>query len=203
MIFKATFTRRATLATLAGSVISTVLPGTTWALTSSEARSLVDKLTAEVMRVINSGVTGEPMYREFEKIFAKYADVRVIARRTLGVEWKLASSSQQTAYVAAFRGYMARKYGKRFKEFIGSEIIVTGARKEKSFYVVDSTVKLAGSSPFEVNWLVSDRSGKDLMFNLIIEGINMLLSEREEIGLMLDKNGGNLDKLVSELKRAG
>jgi phospholipid transport system substrate-binding protein len=98
---------------------------------------------------------------------------------------------------------LARKYGKRFREFIGAEITVTGSRPEKSFYVVDSIVKLAGQSPFEVNWLISDKSGKDLMFNLIIEGINMLRSEREEIGLMLDQNGGNIDKLITQLRTAG
>ncbi len=199
---RALYSRRTTLATLAGGA-AILMAAPAVALNASQARSLVDDLTAEVMRVINSGKTGAPMYREFESVFAKYADVPIIARSTLGVTWRSASSSQKKAYVAAFRGYMARKYGKRFKEFIGSDIKVTGSRKEKSFYVVDSTVRLAGTSPFQVNWLVSDKSGKDLMFNLVIEGINMLRSEREEIGLMLDKNGGNVDKLITALKKAG
>lgn len=202
MISRTTFNRRTVLATAACATASLLAPAAV-ALNASQARTLVDQLTNEVMKVINSGKTGEPMYRDFEKIFAKYADVPIIARRTLGVAWRSASPKQQEAYVAAFRGYMARKYGKRFREFIGSEIKVTGSRKEKSFYVVDSTVKLNGSAPFEVNWLVSDKSGKDLMFNLVIEGINMMLSETEEIGLLLDQNGGNIDRLVQALKKAG
>jgi phospholipid transport system substrate-binding protein len=175
MISRATLNRRTVLATAVGATASLLAPAA-MALNASQARTLVDKLTNEVMTVINSGKTGAPMYRDFEKIFAEYADVPIIARSTLGVAWRSASASQQKAYVAAFRGYMARKYGKRFREFIGSEIKVTGSRKEKSFYVVDSTVKLNGSAPFEVNWLVSDKSGKDLMFNLVIEGINMMRS---------------------------
>ena len=195
MLNRAVISRRAALATMAGGVAVALAPPAL-ALNADEARRLVDRLTGDVMSVINSGKSESAMYTEFERIFAKYADVPIIAQTTLGVAWRSASASQRTAYVAAFRGYMARKYGKRFREFIGSEITVTGSHPEKSFYVVDSIVKLAGQAPFEVNWL-------DLMFNLVIEGINMLRSEREEIGLMLDQNGGNIDKLVNQLRTAG
>ena len=41
--------------------------------------------------------------------------------------------------------------------------------------------------PFEVDFLVSEQSGKPLVFNLIIEGVNMLLVERQEIGALLDR----------------
>lgn len=202
MLNRAVVSRRAALATMAGGVAVALAPPAL-ALNADEARRLVDRLTGDVMSVINSGKSESAMYTEFERIFAKYADVPIIAQTTLGVAWRSASASQRTAYVAAFRGYMARKYGKRFREFIGSEITVTGSHPEKSFYVVDSIVKLAGQAPFEVNWLVSDKSGQNLMFNLVIEGINMLRSEREEIGLMLDQNGGNIDKLTNQLRTAG
>jgi phospholipid transport system substrate-binding protein len=202
MLSRAVFTRRSAMAGAAG-VATWALAPAAFALNASQARTLVDRLTNDVMTVINSGKTGNPMFREFERIFAKYADVPIIARSTLGIAWRSTSANQQKAYVAAFRGYMARKYGKRFKEFIGSEIKVTGSRKEKSFYVVDSTVRLAGTTPFQVNWLVSDKSGSDRMFNLVIEGINMMRSEREEIGLMLDQNGGDVNKLITALKTAG
>ncbi len=202
MLNRAIISRRTALATMAGGVAVTLAPPAL-ALNADEARKLVDRLTDDVMSVINSGASETAMFAEFERIFAKYADVPIIAQTTLGVAWRSASASQRTAYVEAFRSYMARKYGKRFREFIGSEIMVTGSRPEKSFFVVDSTVKLAGQAPFEVNWLISDKSGRDLMFNLIIEGINMLRSEREEIGLMLDQNGGDINKLITQLRTAG
>ena len=202
MLNRAIMSRRTAMTTVAGGLALTLAPPT-MALNAGEARSLVDRLTAEVISVINSGKPEAAMFPEFERIFAKYADVPIIAQTTLGVAWRSASASQRTAYVQAFRGYMARKYGKRFREFIGAEITVTGSRPEKSFYVVDSIVKLSGQSPFEVNWLISDKSGKDLMFNLIIEGINMLRSEREEIGLLLDQSGGNIDRLIAQLRTAG
>ena len=54
--------------------------------------------------------------------------------------------------------------------------------------------------PFEVDFLVSDRSGQPLVFNLIIEGVNMLLAERQEIGALLDRNSGNIDALIDDLR---
>ena len=53
--------------------------------------------------------------------------------------------------------------------------------------------------PFEVDFLVSDRSGQPLVFNLIIEGVNMLLAERQEIGALLDRNSGNINALIDDL----
>ena len=107
------------------------------------------------------------------------------------------------AFTLAFRGYISRKYGKRFREFIGGKLEVQEARKVKSFYEVKATAFLRGESPFEIVFLVSDKSGRDLFFNMLIEGVNLLATERTEIGAMLDKRKGNLDQLIRDLKKAG
>ena len=54
--------------------------------------------------------------------------------------------------------------------------------------------------PFDVDFLVSDQKGRPLIFNLIIEGVNMLLAERQEIGALLDRNLGKIDALIGDLK---
>ena len=63
-----------------------------------------------------------------------------------------------------------------------------------------SVANLLGEGPSDLRWHVSDKSGKNLFFNIIIEGVNMLASERTEIGALLDRNGGDIDRLVAELK---
>jgi phospholipid transport system substrate-binding protein len=50
-----------------------------------------------------------------------------------------------------------------------------------------------------VTFLISDRSGSDKFFNMFIEGVNMLLTERAEIGAMLDRRRGDIDALIAEL----
>ena len=80
---------------------------------------------------------------------------------------------------------------------------VEGARQVKNFYEVNAVAKLRGQAPFAVTFLVSDRSGQDKFFDLLIEGISLLRTERTEIGAMLDRRGGDIDALIADLQRAG
>ncbi len=195
--------RRAALLSLAAAAAVPFLSTSAFALTKVEAEDLISLLSSEIFDVINSGKSEKAMYRDFEKIFVRYADVPIIARSSLGVARRTASAAQMRSYTSAFQGYVARKYGKRFREFIGATINVTRARKTKRGYLVTTNVTFVGNPPFIVEWQVSDASGKRKMFDLIIEGISMLTLERQEIGNMLDRRGGDLNKLISHLKKAG
>lgn len=194
-------TRRTTIVALASTLVLAGLPAQ--ALTTNEARALIQKLVDDINKVINSGKSETAMFRDFERIFTKYGDVPIIAQKVMGRDWRRATPAQRTAFTKAYAGYMSRKYGRRFREFIGGSIEVKSARPVKSFFEVISIAKLQGSAPFEVRWLVSDKSGQTKMFNLFIEGINMLKSEGTEIGAMLDKRGGDINRLIRDLKTAG
>jgi phospholipid transport system substrate-binding protein len=190
--------RRSVVLSLAGLVA--FAPTMASALTEVQASQLIDKVVLDLNRIISSGKSEVGMYPDFERLFNTYADVPIIAQSALGVQWRSASSSQQSAYIAAFRTYMARKYGKRFREFIGGKITVTGLKKFTWGYLVNSTANLPGSSPFALDWQVSDKSGASKMFNIYIEGISLLTTERTEIGAMLDKRNGDLNRLIADLK---
>jgi phospholipid transport system substrate-binding protein len=192
--------RRALMAGLATVTALAALPQTAAALTADAAKTLVDKTVGDINSIINSGKSESAMLKDFEKLFASYADVPAIARSVLGTAARSASKGQMSAYTKAFQGYISRKYGRRFREFIGGRIEVADARALKSYFEVISTAYMTGESPFEVRWHVSDKSGKSLFFNIIIEGVNMLASERTEMGALLDKRGGDLDRLIADLK---
>lgn len=191
------------LAAGAALTVTGLTSGRAFALTTDEASRLIDRVIGDINRVINSGKSEAQMFPEFERIFSRYADVPVIARSVLGVAARQASQSELNAFTQAFQGYIARKYGRRFREFIGGEIKVNEARQVKTFYEVKTTALLRGQSPVEVVFLVSDRSGKDKFFNIFIEGVNMLASERTEIGAMLDKRRGDIGALTRDLRSAG
>ena len=176
------------------------LPDMAMAMTTERAKTLVDALVADINGVIASGKSEQDMYTEFERIFARYADVPTIASYAMGVDARRATPAQMREFTTVFQLYISVKYGRRFREFIAGQIEVQGAREVKSFYEVKSLAVLRGQAPFEVTFLVSDRSGKDLFFNLFIEGINMLLTERTEIGAMLDRRGGDIDAMIADLR---
>ena len=197
-------TRRGFLALVgAGASALALRPVGALALNTEQSRALIERALAEVYAVINSGQAPAQMYRQFETIFARYADVGIIARSALGPAARQVGGAQLAAYQQAFQGYIGRKYGKRFREFIGSRIEVTGARPLKSFFAVTSVAYLNGRAPMQVEWHVSDKSERDLFFNIIIEGVNMLASERAEIGAMLARRKGDIAALTADLQGAG
>jgi phospholipid transport system substrate-binding protein len=191
--------RRAVLV-LAGAALSlgTAAPAA-FAVSLSEAERLVDRLVADVNAVIASGKSESRMLDDFEKIFQAYADVPTIARYSLGSDARSASPAQLAAYTDAFATYIARKYGRRFREFIGGRIEVLEARNVPNGVEVQTTAILVGQSPFRVDFWVSDASGRTKFFNIIIEGVNMLLSERSEIQAMLDQRRRDIDRLIADL----
>jgi phospholipid transport system substrate-binding protein len=195
-----TLSRRGFGLALVAAAALTALPRPAMALTADAAKSLVDKTVADINGIINSGKGEAGMLKDFERLFTRYADVPTIARSVLGTAARSASKGQLSAYTKAFQGYISRKYGRRFREFQGGQIDVAEARAVKSYYEVISTARLPGDAPFEVRWHVSDKSGKSLFFNIIIEGVNMLASERTEMGALLDQRGGDLDRLIADLK---
>lgn len=173
------------------------------ALSGGEARSLIDAVVNDIHRVINSGMPLQATLKEFENIFVNYADVQAIARSALGPPARTASPKQLRAFTDAFSGYIARKYGKRFREFKGGVIEVTEARKRNRFHEVHAIARLRGREPLAMSFVVSDRSGKTLFVDILIEGISLLKSERVEIGVLLDRQGGDVDRLVTALNSIG
>jgi len=170
-----------------------------FAFKKSDAEKLIKNLTNDVLGAVNEHKSEDIMFSRFEEIFSKYADVPLIARKALGPTWRGASKAQRSAYVSAFRGYMARYYGKRFEEFLGSEIIVSNSRKTSGGFLVGSNIILKDGSSYQAQWHVIDARGKYLMYNLFLEGVSVLSDVRVQIGSMLDKRAGSIDRLIEHL----
>lgn len=192
--------RRNFLTTLSALGVS-VVAAPAFALNEDSASKLINNLVGDINSVIDSGKSETAMYGEFERIFQRYSDTSYIAAYAMGVDARRASAAQKNAFSNAFQSYIAKKYGSRFREFIGGRLEVTGVKKVKKWYEVSCVAYLRGQSPFEVTFHVSDRSGRDLFFNMFIEGVNLLLTERTEIGAMIDRNGGDIDKMIADLKK--
>ncbi|MDU8943940.1 MlaC/ttg2D family ABC transporter substrate-binding protein [Ovoidimarina sediminis] len=172
-----------------------------FALNDAQAAALVNRVVAEINGIINSGRSESAMLGQFEQVFRRYADVPNVARATLGPDARSASQSQLNAFSEAFAVYLSRKYGRRFREFIGGEIQVIGAKQVKRWHEVETVAKLPGQAPFSVVFRVSDRSGRDLFFDIVIEGISLVRTEQTEIGAILDKNRGSIDGMIQDLRR--
>lgn len=195
--------RRSLLLGSGATVATATFAMPAFAISKASSQKLVEALIARVLKVVNANISDAKRFAEFEKIFATYADVPLIARKSLGTAYKSASASQKTAYVNAFKGYMARSYGGRyFQEFIGAKIDVTSVKKGPGGYLVNTRVSFKTGAPISAQWHVISSGGKDKMYNIFVEGVSILTDTRTQIGAMLDRRGGNLDKLIAHLKTA-
>ena len=193
----ASTSRRAFLA--GGAALAAALAAPAQAQDTASARALVEQLVANVNAVIASGQSEDRMIAQFAQVFLAYADAPTIARYSLGADARSATPDQLARYTQAFANYLAEKYGRRFREFIGGQVVVQDARAVPNGIEVTTTAIFQNQAPFRVDFQVSAASGQLRFFNLIVEGVNMLLSERTEIQAMLDQRGGNLDQLIADL----
>jgi len=195
--------RRVFLSLAAAFAAAAIQPTRIWAtMTMDAATNVVARLVGELYTVINSGRPEAQMYSEFEDLLDRYADMPIIAQSVLGADWRRASDGQRRTFVNVFKAYISRKYGSRFRDLVGGRIEVEGSRTIRSFFEVTSVAHLRGEAPFEIVWLVSDGSGEARSFNLIIEGINLRTTEAEEVGALLDRNRGDIDAMIADLRNA-
>ena len=171
-----------------------------YSLERVKAEDLIKNISYEVNNVISSGLDEETVIVQLEDIFKKYADTNIMALTTLGATRRIASQAQLNEFKEAFQIYFLNKYARRFRELRDGKISIISSRLVRSSVEVKTRIRLIDWAPFEVIWLVSDRSGEVKIFNIIIDGINLLSSERTEIGVMLDNRKGDIDLLSSDLR---
>ncbi len=181
----------------------TLRMATALAADDGEARALIEAAVNDIRGAINSGLSDEALLRRFERIFLDYADVQAMARSVLGPPARTASRQQLRAFTDAFSGYMARKYGRRFRDFKDAAIEVTEVRKMKRFHEVRAIARRGGKEPLEASFVVSGRSGKFRLIDIVFEGISLLKAERVEMQALLDRQGGDVDRLVAALNGSG
>ncbi|WP_114287661.1 MlaC/ttg2D family ABC transporter substrate-binding protein [Candidatus Halocynthiibacter alkanivorans] len=189
--------RRQFVAGLAAfGAVFTAVPA--FAYSSADATNLIGKVVRDINRIINSGQPETVMLSDFENIFRDYADVPIIARSALGPPARSLSASQLADFTTSFQGYISRKYGRRFREFVGGKMEVKSAKAVKSFFEVKCLATLKGQPPFEVIFVVAGRSGR--FIDMEIEGVSLLKAERAEVGAMLDNRRGDVRRLTADLR---
>ena len=115
--------RRTVLMGLSALALAPAMPAA--ALSTSEANALIEQVSSEVLAIVNGGGPTSQVLSKFEAMFNRYADVTFIGRAVIGAPWRSASQSEQQAFIAAFRGYLSRKYGKQFGDYKGASVKIT------------------------------------------------------------------------------
>jgi len=198
------FLNRTALAVFAG-VTAGLAPSLSHALSEDEATAHVQMTIDEIMALVDSSGDGASKASRLLAIMERRAAMPQIARFAAGIAWRGMNDDQQTRFVAAFGTFISRIYAGRFQEYAGGGPpgegftmgrVIDAGRKGM---LVKTSIIRTGAAPVVVEWLVTDRPGRIVITDFVIEGISMLITEREEIGSMLEARGGNVEKLIADL----
>ena len=183
-------------------MLSALLPSFALGLSKDTAVQFIENVVTDVHRIMGSGKSEAQILIDFEAIFRDYGEVPLIAKAALGAPGRTASSVQLSAYVTAFQGYISRKYGRQFRDFANDTITVTGSRDAGTKGVlVQCRVDQKNKPSYDLEWWVIEINGRPKLFDMKIEGISMVSTERTEIGAILESFNGDIDKMTAYLRQ--
>lgn len=172
-----------------------------WAITEDQARVHIQRTIDELMAVLRT--PGGPAARapRLRSVMETRGNLPRIAQFSAGRVWREMSPQQQQQYVSAFSDYVARTYSRRFDEISGNPDITIGriVNAGDKGILVETPARQGSGQSIRVEWLVSDRGGRVEIVDILVEGISMATSQREEIGAMFQRRGNDVNALISDL----
>ena len=166
----------------------------------TKAINFVEKLANTIITdVLKSTDTTEKKTERFEKHFLEALDTQSIGKFALGRYWRTASHTEREQFLDAFTDMALKSWADKFDMYNGQEIIFIDARPaegENQVYV-NSQIK-NDPNPVEVIWRVRNKNGTYKIVDIIIEGVSMVLSYRNEYTAYLQNH--SLLELTERLK---
>lgn len=178
--------------------------GPAFALSETEAKSHVQLTIDELTSLLTKSGSGASRAPALRTIMETRANMPLIAKFSAGRSWRDMNDDQQTRFREAFARFVSLTYSRRFDEFSGDPNISLGRAVDagKKGILVQTAISNGASQPIAVEWLVSDRGGRVEIIDIVVEGISLATTQREEIGAMLNKRGGDVEALISDLASA-
>jgi phospholipid transport system substrate-binding protein len=139
----------------------------------------------------------------FRKLLERSFDMATIGRFALGQYWRQMSPQQQTEYQKLFRDHVVRVYSARFNEYSGQTFETTGARADNDIdSIVTSQIKQPQGEPVDVDWRVRYKSGKYQIVDVMVEGVSMTMTQRSDFASVIQRGGGDVSVILTQLKSA-
>ena len=182
---------------------SALFPDYSHAATTNDATIIVEKTIKSIDFLLTANISGEALYQGIEKIFEQHAASKTVAKVALGRFWNKLSIEEQEKFHKVFVRYLSEKYSHYFPKFIGGDYIIKYSRttrNEQTFEVV-TTMYTPTRAPFPVYWHLVTISENPLIYNIIVDDLNLLLLERTVIQSLLSQSGYRIKELLPTLAK--
>ena len=170
---------------------------------SIEADVFVQSTVNRASEALNSKFSKEEKIKKLKEIASEAVDIKGIGNYTLGAYRKSISDDQIKQYETLFEQYFLKSFVSRLAEYSNPEIDVTSKKKLSKNYTMVSSILISTEQRPEVkiNWRVYTKNSENpLIRDLIIEGLSLARTQKEEFASIIQSNDGNINALFLSLK---
>ena len=189
---------------LFGSILTWCLLQVNCFAYSSDPKQFITEIVNEAKVVLNSNVSKDEKAKRLSNIALKTVDIKGIGRYTLGSKRKELTPDEQKKYDKIFEKYFLKSFTSRLTDYSDPKIEVLSSEVINEKYTIVKTLLLATSKKPEVkiDWRIYTKDPENpLIRDLIIEGLSLARTQKEEFGSILKSNDGDMNALFNSLEK--
>lgn len=165
---------------------------------TDSAKNFIEDLGRRAIASLTKpGVPRSQLESSFQSLLEEGFDVPAIAHFVMARYWASMTDDQKARFIPLFQNRLKKSYANRFQEYRGVTFTVKDARQEGNAIIVTSTIQKPGGPLTPINWRV--QGGK--VHDVIVEGVSMSMTIRDEYNSNVQTNDGNIEKFLSALAR--
>ena len=164
------------------------------------AGGFIRELATDVLPQLTDPTTPvEERRARFREVLSRDFDLDRIGKLVLGRHWRRAKPAQRADFRGLLENYLSGLYTNRFEDLAGLRIVVDGVRDFEGWSMVYTTATRTEGQPVLLDWRVERKDGGYAITDLVIEGVSMVIAQREEFSAIVLESGG-LDGLLLRLR---
>ena len=170
---------------------------------SSDPKQFIQEIVDEAKKILVATNTKEFKTKKLSEMALKTVDIRGVAYYTLGKYRKELNEDQMEEYLRLFEKYFLKSFTSRLTDYSDPKIDVLSADVLNPKYTIVKSLLIATDKKPEVNieWRVYTKNpDKPLIRDLIIEGLSLARTQKEEFASVIESNNGDVTKLFITLK---
>ena len=170
---------------------------------SIEPDIFIQSTVNRASQLLSENITKDEKIKQLQLIAKDTVDIRGIGFYTLGTTRKNLTNEQKERYSFLFEQYFLKSFSSRLAEYTNPEIEVNSKEVvNKNYTIVNSTLKATKERPeIKIDWRVYTKDKENpLIRDLIIEGLSLARTQKEEFASILSSNNGNIQSLFKTLK---
>ena len=171
---------------------------------SIEADVFVQSTVNRASQILSKNISKEEKINELRSIAKETVDIRGVGFYSLGAARKELNEDQKKEYLELFENYFLKSFSSRLSEYTNPEIDVKSKEVLNENYTIVNSVLVATSNRPEVkiDWRIYTKDPNNpLIRDLIIEGLSLARTQKEEFSSILNSNDGDINALFKSLEQ--